>query len=75
MIDGAPRLMDFLGAESLAHFAAVRAVLDAAGLAYRINPRLVRGLDYYNLTVFEWVTERARRAGHGLRRRPLRPAD
>ena len=43
--DGAPRLMDFLGAESLAHFAAVRAVLDAAGL------------DYYNLTVFEWITD------------------
>ena len=56
--DGAPRLMDFLGAESLAHFAAVRAVLDAAGLEYRVNPRLVRGLDYYNLTVFEWVTDR-----------------
>ena len=55
--DGAPRLMDFLGAESLAHFAAVRAVLDAAGLGYRVNPRLVRGLDYYNLTVFEWVTD------------------
>jgi histidyl-tRNA synthetase len=56
--DGAPRLMDFLGAASLAHFAAVRAVLDAAGLEYRVNPRLVRGLDYYNLTVFEWVTDR-----------------
>ena len=36
----------------------MRAVLDAAGLPYRINPRLVRGLDYYNLTVFEWVTDR-----------------
>ena len=36
----------------------MRAVLDAAGLAYRINPRLVRGMDYYNLTVFEWVTDR-----------------
>jgi histidyl-tRNA synthetase len=56
--DGAPRLMDFLGAASLGHFAAVRAVLDAAGLDYRVNPRLVRGLDYYNLTVFEWVTDR-----------------
>ncbi|HSC64846.1 MAG TPA: histidine--tRNA ligase [Caldimonas sp.] len=56
--DGAPRLMDFLGAQSLAHFAAVRAVLDAAGLEHRVNPRLVRGLDYYNLTVFEWVTDR-----------------
>jgi len=56
--DGAPRLMEFLGAESLRHFDAVRAVLDAAGLEYRVNPRLVRGLDYYNLTVFEWVTDR-----------------
>ena len=57
IVDAAPKLMGFLGAESLAHFNAVRAVLDAAGLAYRINPRLVRGMDYYNLTVFEWVTE------------------
>jgi hypothetical protein len=57
IIESAPQLMDFLGAESLAHFAAVRAALDAAGLAYRVNPRLVRGLDYYNLTVFEWVTD------------------
>ena len=56
--DSAPRLLDFLGEASLAHFNGVRAILDAAGLAYRINPRLVRGLDYYNLTVFEWVTER-----------------
>ena len=56
LVEGAPRLMDFLGEGSLAHFNALRAVLDAAGLAYRINPRLVRGLDYYNLTVFEWVT-------------------
>jgi histidyl-tRNA synthetase len=58
MIDAAPKLMEFLGAETLAHFDAVRAVLDAVGLEYRINPRLVRGLDYYNLTVFEWITER-----------------
>ncbi|MDQ6640510.1 MAG: histidine--tRNA ligase [Pseudomonadota bacterium] len=58
IIESAPRLIDFLGAESLAHFAAVRAVLDAAGLDYRVNPRLVRGLDYYNLTVYEWVTDR-----------------
>jgi histidyl-tRNA synthetase len=57
IVEAAPELMDFLGAESLAHFNAVRAVLDAAGLQYRINPRLVRGMDYYNLTVFEWVTE------------------
>ena len=57
VIEAAPQLMDFLGAESLAHFDAVRAVLDAAGLAYRVNPRLVRGMDYYNRTVFEWVTD------------------
>jgi histidyl-tRNA synthetase len=56
LVDAAPRLMDFLGESSLQHFNTVRAVLDAAGLAYRINPRLVRGMDYYNLTVFEWVT-------------------
>ncbi|HZV92623.1 MAG TPA: histidine--tRNA ligase, partial [Caldimonas sp.] len=58
IIEAAPRLIDFLGPQSLAHLDAVRAVLDAAGLAYRVNPRLVRGLDYYNLTVFEWVTDR-----------------
>jgi histidyl-tRNA synthetase len=58
IVEAAPKLIDFLGPESLAHFSAVRAVLDAAGLAYRINPRLVRGMDYYNLTVFEWTTER-----------------
>jgi histidyl-tRNA synthetase len=57
VIESAPTLMDFLGRESLAHFAAVRAVLDAAGLAYSINPRLVRGMDYYNLTVFEWKSD------------------
>jgi histidyl-tRNA synthetase len=54
VVAGAPQLLQFLGPESLAHFAAVRAVLDAAGLAYAVNPRLVRGMDYYNLTVFEW---------------------
>ncbi|MGE0331819.1 MAG: histidine--tRNA ligase [Ramlibacter sp.] len=57
LVEAAPKLMAFLGAESLAHFDAVRAVLDAVGLAYRVNPRLVRGMDYYNLTVFEWVTD------------------
>ncbi len=54
VVAAAPRLMDFLGPASLAHFDAVRSVLDAAGLAYTVNPRLVRGMDYYNLTVFEW---------------------
>jgi histidyl-tRNA synthetase len=58
MAEGAPKLLDFLGPESLAHFNGVRALLDAVGLAYRLNPRLVRGLDYYNLTVFEWVTDK-----------------
>ncbi|AEG92986.1 histidine--tRNA ligase [Ramlibacter tataouinensis] len=57
LIERAPRLMDFLGAESRAHFDAVCAALDAVGLAFRVNPRLVRGMDYYNLTVFEWVTD------------------
>ncbi|MGB5011553.1 MAG: histidine--tRNA ligase, partial [Candidatus Dechloromonas phosphoritropha] len=54
----APQLIDFLGAESLAHFEGVQRILRDAGLPYKINPRLVRGLDYYNLTVFEWVTDR-----------------
>lgn len=57
LVEAAPKLMDFLGEASLAHFDAVRAVLDAVGLEYRVNPRLVRGMDYYNLTVFEWVTD------------------
>ena len=56
LVEAAPKLMDFLGEASLAHFDRVRAVLDADGQPYRINPRLVRGMDYYNLTVFEWVT-------------------
>jgi histidyl-tRNA synthetase len=54
VVDAAPQLLDFLGPESLAHFDGVRSVLDAVGLAYAVNPRLVRGMDYYNLTVFEW---------------------
>lgn len=58
MASQAPQLLDFLGEESRAHFDGVRARLDDAGIEYRINPRLVRGLDYYNLTVFEWVTDR-----------------
>ena len=55
---GAPKLIDFLGPESLAHFEGVQRVLRDAGIPHSINPRLVRGLDYYNLTVFEWVTDR-----------------
>ena len=58
MIGGAPKLIDHLGAESMAHFEGVQQVLRDAGRPYQINPRLVRGLDYYNLTVFEWVTDR-----------------
>ncbi len=58
LIEGAPRLMDFVGVDSMAHLDAVRGVLDAAGVRYAMNPRLVRGMDYYNLTVFEWVTDR-----------------
>jgi len=58
MANNAPRLFDFLGAESVAHFDAVCTRLQDAGIEYRLNPRLVRGLDYYNLTVFEWVTDR-----------------
>ncbi len=58
IVEAAPKLMDFLGEASLQHLNAVRAVLDAAGVPYTINPRLVRGMDYYNLTVFEWITER-----------------
>ena len=55
---GAPRLIDFLGPDSLGHFEGVQRVLRDAGLPFTVNPRLVRGLDYYNLTVFEWVTDR-----------------
>ena len=58
MIVDAPKLMGHLGAESLAHFEGLQQVLRDAGLPYEINLRLVRGLDYYNLTVFEWVTNR-----------------
>ncbi|MEI7432488.1 MAG: histidine--tRNA ligase, partial [Betaproteobacteria bacterium] len=57
MLGGAPKLIDHLGAESMAHFEGVQRVLRDAGLPFEINPRLVRGLDYYNLTVFEWVTD------------------
>ncbi|MGK2913892.1 MAG: histidine--tRNA ligase [Porticoccaceae bacterium] len=52
----APTLADYLGQESREHFAQLRALLDGAGVGYEINPRLVRGLDYYGKTVFEWVT-------------------
>ena len=57
LIEAAPKLLDFLGEESLAHFNAVQALLKANNIPCKINPRLVRGLDYYNLTVFEWITD------------------
>ena len=57
LVEGAPKLIDFLGEASLKHFEMVRQILDANGVGYRINPRLVRGMDYYNLTVFEFITE------------------
>jgi histidyl-tRNA synthetase len=57
LIEGAPKLLDYLGAESLGHFEAVQHLLKANNIPCKINPRLVRGLDYYNLTVFEWITE------------------
>ncbi|MCB1886770.1 MAG: histidine--tRNA ligase [Rhodocyclaceae bacterium] len=57
LVEAAPKLIDFLGDESLAHFEAVQQVLRDAGQPFRVNPRLVRGLDYYNRTVFEWVTD------------------
>jgi histidyl-tRNA synthetase len=53
----APSLADFLGAASAAHFDGVKRLLAAAGIPYTLNPKLVRGLDYYNLTVFEWVSQ------------------
>jgi len=58
LVEAAPRMTDFLGEASLAHFNRVRAILDANAVAYQLNPRLVRGMDYYNLTVFEFITTR-----------------
>ncbi|HEY6896927.1 MAG TPA: histidine--tRNA ligase [Rhodocyclaceae bacterium] len=57
IVEAAPKLIDYLGEESLKHFEGVQALLKDAGIPYKINPRMVRGLDYYNLTVFEWVTD------------------
>ena len=56
LIRGAPQLTEYLDTESRAHFETLCDILRAVGVAYEINPRLVRGLDYYNRTVFEWVT-------------------
>lgn len=56
VLDDAPKLLDYLDDESRQHFAQLCGLLDAVGIQYEINPKLVRGLDYYNKTVFEWVT-------------------
>jgi histidyl-tRNA synthetase len=57
LIEEAPKLMDEIEDEALAHFESLQELLRANGIAFEINPRLVRGLDYYNRTVFEWVTD------------------
>ncbi len=57
IVAAAPVMIDFLDEESDQHFQALKALLDAAGVTYTVNPRLVRGLDYYSRTVFEWVTD------------------
>ena len=57
IIDGAPNLLEHLDEASRAHFDGLRATLEAVGIDYVVNPRLVRGLDYYSRTVFEWITE------------------
>ena len=56
LIENALKLQDHLDQESVEHFQGVKSLLDSVGITYRVNPRLVRGLDYYNKTVFEWVT-------------------
>src|SRR5690349_2869212 len=58
IIEGAPRLLDDLDEDSLAHFEGLQHILREQGIEFEVNPRLVRGLDYYNRTVFEWVTDR-----------------
>ena len=58
LVNAAPRLLDFLGEASLWHFSTLKSILEANGVAYTVNPRLVRGMDYYNLTVFEFTTDR-----------------
>ena len=57
IIQAAPVMLDYLDAESAEHFSGLKALLDAAGVKFEVNPRLVRGLDYYSRTVFEWVTD------------------
>jgi len=57
LLGAAPILADYVSAQSVEHFDALKALLDSLGVAYEVNPRLVRGLDYYNNCVFEWVTD------------------
>ncbi|MEM6512557.1 MAG: histidine--tRNA ligase [Pseudomonadota bacterium] len=57
IVAAAPVMLDYLDDESATHFETLKALLDSAGVAFDVNPRLVRGLDYYNRTVFEWVTD------------------
>jgi len=57
IVSAAPRITDYLGEASRAHFEGLQALLGAAGIEFSVNPRMVRGLDYYNLTVFEWITD------------------
>jgi histidyl-tRNA synthetase len=78
LLAGAPALLEHLGDASREHFDGLRARLEAAGVAYVINPRLVRGLDYYGRTVFEWVTDALGAQGtvcaggrYPARRRPI----
>ncbi len=58
MIEGAPKLLDHLGEAAAGHFEETKRLLAGAGVAFTVNPRLVRGMDYYNRTVFEWITDR-----------------
>lgn len=58
LLNAAPVLLDYLDEESLSHFEGLKSLLNAAGIQYQVNPRLVRGLDYYGKTAFEWVTDK-----------------
>lgn len=57
LVNAAPKLIEYLGEDSLNHFSGVQAILNASNVPFNVNPRLVRGMDYYNRTVFEWVTD------------------
>ncbi len=75
LVAGAPVLTEHLDPESQAHFAELKAGLDALGIPYTVNPRLVRGLDYYSRTVFEWITDALGLPGRRLLGWPLRRPD